>query len=144
MDMSLSKLQEIVKDREVWPAVIHEVSNSGTGLSDWTPPPNRSNIVTNLIKTLKMVHIKIFLRSHNRKWREGRIWVSKFSCNPYSFCQPLIRLLETWQYSQIILRIQKTHYCQAGMFFFLFVCLQISDHLWNFFIHTCRYQYLEQ
>ena len=34
MDMSLSKLQEIVKDREGWPAVTHEVANSGTGLSD--------------------------------------------------------------------------------------------------------------
>ena len=34
MDMSLSKLQEMVKDREVWRAVVHEVANSGTRLSD--------------------------------------------------------------------------------------------------------------
>ena len=36
MDMCLSKLQEIVKDREAWSAVIHGVSKSQTWLSDWT------------------------------------------------------------------------------------------------------------
>ena len=30
MDMSLSKLQEIVKDREAWHAAIHRVTNSWT------------------------------------------------------------------------------------------------------------------
>ena len=34
MDMSLSKLQEIVKDREAWHAAAHEVTKSGTRLSD--------------------------------------------------------------------------------------------------------------
>ena len=36
MDMSLSKLQELVMDREIWPAVIHGVTKSWTRLSDWT------------------------------------------------------------------------------------------------------------
>ena len=30
MDMNLSKLWEIVKDREAWYAVVHGVTNSGT------------------------------------------------------------------------------------------------------------------
>ena len=34
MDMSLSKLQEIVKDREAWHAAVHEVSKSLTQLCD--------------------------------------------------------------------------------------------------------------
>ena len=34
MDMSLSKLWEIVEDREVWHAAVHEVRNSQTQLSD--------------------------------------------------------------------------------------------------------------
>ena len=34
MDLSLSKLMEIVKDREAWHAVVHEVSKSWTHLSD--------------------------------------------------------------------------------------------------------------
>ena len=35
-DMSLSKLQEIVKDREAWHPSAHGVTKSQTGLSDWT------------------------------------------------------------------------------------------------------------
>ena len=36
MDMSLGKVQEVVKDREAWHAAGHGVAKSWTQLNDWT------------------------------------------------------------------------------------------------------------
>ena len=63
MNMSLSKLQEMVKDRETWCAAVHRVSKSWTQLSEWTATtmyiyvqPNRFAI--NLIQYCKSTILK--------------------------------------------------------------------------------------
>ena len=44
MDISLSKLWEIVKDREAWCAAVHGVTKSWTRLSDWKRTATREQI----------------------------------------------------------------------------------------------------
>ena len=46
MDMNLSKLQELVEDREAWHAVVHGVTKSQTWLSVWmTGTPKGTSLV---------------------------------------------------------------------------------------------------
>ena len=45
MDMSLSKLREMLKDKEVWRAAIHGVTKSRIWLSNWTTTVKRNHIL---------------------------------------------------------------------------------------------------
>ena len=59
MDMSLSKLRELVIDRDAWRAVIHGVAKSQTQLSNWTEPCTKAELGASKT-TARMYNLKQF------------------------------------------------------------------------------------
>ena len=69
MDISFSKLWELVMDREAWCAAVHEVSKSWTRLSDWTEKYIKNKL------WLKIHYFSFLSDTFSRPWQVMREWI---------------------------------------------------------------------
>ena len=79
MDMSLSKLWELVKDREAWRAAVHGVTKSRTRLSNWTELRSK-NVKLGISLVVQWLGIRLAMQ---RLRVQSVLWELRFHTLPH-------------------------------------------------------------
>ena len=96
MDMSLSKLWELVMDRKAWCAAVHRVVKSQTWLSDWTDWLNQN--LGLLSPLMKFSVFRFSMRMHFHLSKEKFTYTTMMTIWPLSglLTQTTIKQNEIW------------------------------------------------
>ena len=112
MDMSVSKLWEIVEDREAWRAAVHGITKSRIQLNDWTTRAGKSHSVGLHQNAALDVHVQpVSLGQHvNQAGFQSELFSRKKQKPTYAGSRTLAftkREWSSWKSQNCILRITR-------------------------------------
>ena len=104
MEMSLSKLRELVMDREAWCAAVHGVAKSRTRLSNWTEKLQEIQISASIMRT----------QTHPPFNTMAAVTSAQLSRWDRAGTEPGILAVWTWQIGCVDAKVGGSQCCQQG------------------------------
>ena len=118
VDMHLSKLREMVKDREAWHATVHRVAKSWTWLSNWTTTSlNASGLI--IRKWSPEIYFSLGMKIYNNTlilWRLPKFKLDFFYKFGFSFLKKKAFNCDHGKYSKPIAMADRTLYVISDLF----------------------------